>query len=205
MLTFYHAPRSRSFSILWLLEELGVDYRTVVVDIRSEEGARADYRSIQPHGKVPAIRHDDATVTERAAICLYLGERFAQAGLAPAAGAPDRAAYLTMLVYCDAVLDPLLFAAKSRLAYSARDASFGALPDAVGHLDAWLGGHPHAAGERFTAADTQLGSAIHFGMNILQVLPRLWNFQAYLARMQERPALRKALAIEDRLGDAGVQ
>src|SRR5690606_41131849 len=91
------APWSRSFSIFWLLEELGVDYKMELVDIRG--GAPDSYRAIQPSKKVPAIDHDGTIVTERAAIALYLGEVFNEKGLAPVAGDADRAAYLRMLVY----------------------------------------------------------------------------------------------------------
>lgn len=61
MLTLYHAPRSRSFRILWLLEELGVPYDTEMVSIRRRDGSGhipPDYIDIHPHGKVPALVHD---------------------------------------------------------------------------------------------------------------------------------------------------
>ena len=193
MLTFYHSPQSRSFSILWLLEELGQPYEMKLVDIRAKDGAPESYRSIQPHKKVPAIVHDGTVVTERAAICLYLTERFPEAGLAPAIGDADRAAFLTALVYTDAVLDPIIAAKVHNFAYEARGFSFGSHADTVANLARKLGEHPYAAGERFTAADTQLGAGIHFGMNIVGVLPRLPVFEAYMGRMMERPGLQRTL------------
>ena len=66
MLTFYHAPWSRSSGILWLLEELGQPYELEIVDIRAEGGVPESYRTIQPNKKVPAISHDGTIVTERA-------------------------------------------------------------------------------------------------------------------------------------------
>lgn len=193
MLTFYHAPHSRSFSVLWLLEELGQPYAMELVDIRSEGGPPESYRAIQPHRKVPAIVHDGTVVTERAAICLYLTERFPEARLAPAPGDADRAAFLTKLVYSDAVLDPVIATAIHKLRYDARGFSFGSHADTVANLAKWLGEHPYAAGERFTAADTQLGAGIHFGMTIAGVLPRLPVFEAYMGRMVERPALQRTM------------
>jgi len=194
MLTFYHAPQSRSFSILWLLEELGQPYEMKLVDIRAENGPPESYRAIQPHKKVPAIVHDDTTVTERAAICLYLTEQFPDAGLAPAIGDADRAAYLTALVYSDAVLDPIIATKVHNFSYEARSFSFGSHADTVANLERRLGTQPYAAGERFTAADTQLGSGIHFGMNIIGALPRLPVFEAYMERMMARPALQRTIA-----------
>ena len=79
MLKFYHAPWSRSSSVLWLLE---VGYEMVENDIRQEGGVPEDYRRIQPSKKVPAIEHDGIVITERAAITIYLADAFPQAGLA---------------------------------------------------------------------------------------------------------------------------
>lgn len=199
MLTFYHAPQSRSFSVLWLLEELGQPYAMELVDIRAEGGPPESYRTIQPHKKVPAIVHDGTVVTERAAICLYLTEQFPQAGLAPAVGDADRPAFLTTLVYTDAVLDPIIATSIHKFQYEPRGFSFGSRADTVANLAKRLGEHPYAAGERFTAADTQLGSGIHFGMNVVGVLPRLPVFQAYMARMLERPALQRTMQKDGKL------
>ncbi|HEV2511697.1 glutathione S-transferase [Bosea sp. (in: a-proteobacteria)] len=193
MLTFYHSPQSRSFSILWLLEELGQPYEMEIVDIRAEGGPPESYRAIQPHKKVPAIVHDGITVTERAAICLYLTEQFPEAGLAPAISDKDRPAFLTSLVYTDAVLDPIIATSIHKFKYEARGFSFGSHADTVANLAKKLGEQPYAAGERFTAADTQLGAGIHFGMNIVGVLPRLPVFEAYMSRMIERPALQRTM------------
>lgn len=193
MLTFYHAPHSRSFSVLWLLEELGQPYQMEIVDIRADGGPPESYRAIQPHKKVPAIVHDGTTVTERAAICLYLTERFPDAGLAPAIGDPDRAAFLTTLIYSDAVLDPIIATSMHKFQYEPRAFSFGSQADTIANLAKRLGEHPYAAGERFTAADTQLGAGLHFGMNVVGVLPRLPVFEAYMKRMVERPALQRTM------------
>lgn len=198
MLTFYHAPQSRSFSILWLLEELGEPYSMELIDIRGEVGAPESYRAIQPHKKVPAIAHDGVIVTERAAISLYLGDAFPRAGLAPAIGDLARASYLTALVYADAVLDPIIATKALNISYQPRSVSFGSLDDAVAHLEKRLA-DGHAAGGRFTAADTQLGSAIHFGMNIVGALPKRPVFEAYMERMLARPALQRTLAKEEEM------
>jgi len=200
MLTFYHATQSRSFSILWLLEELGRPYQLELVDIRAEGGPPESYRSIQPHKKVPAIVHDGTVVTERAAICLYLTEQFPEAGLAPAIGDADRAAFLTSLVYSDAVLDPVIATRVHKYRYEARGFSFGSHDDTVANLARRLGDHPYAAGDRFTAADTQLGAGLHFGMNIVGVLPRLPVFDSYMRRMLERPGLQRTLRRDEALG-----
>ncbi len=192
MLKFYHAPWSRGSGILWLLEELGVDYELEHVDIRAEGGVPEAYRAVQPNKKVPAIEHDGTIVTERAAISIYLGDAFPEAGLAPAIGDPDRAAYLTMLVYSDSVFDPCLSARAHGWSYKSNDFSFGLFEDMVAYLEKVLTGRPFAAGDRFTIADTQLASGIGFTMRQLKVLPELPAFTEYMARVENRPAYLRA-------------
>lgn len=194
MLKFYHAPWSRASGTLWLLEELGVDYQMELVDIRMEGGLPEAYRRIQPNKKVPAIEHDGVIITERAAITTYLADAFPQAGLAPAIGDKDRGPYLTMTVYCDSVFDPCVAARAHGLSYKSNDYSFGVFDDMVAYLDRILNERTYAAGDRFTAADTQLGSAVHFTMNILKVLPEKPSFTRYLERIAQRPAYQRAQA-----------
>lgn len=194
MLKFYHAPWSRASGTLWLLEELGVDYQLELVDIRMEGGLPETYRRIQPNKKVPAIEHDGVIITERAAITTYLADAFPQAGLAPAIGDKDRGPYLTMTVYCDSVLDPCVAARAHGLSYKSNDYSFGVFDDMVAYVDRILSERTYAAGDRFTAADTQLASAVHFTMHILKVLPEKPSFLRYLERIAGRPAYQRAQA-----------
>lgn len=199
MLKLYHAPWSRGSAMLWLLEELGVDYELVEIDIRAEDGVPESYRAIQPNKKVPAIELDGVVVTERAAITIFLADRFPAAGLAPAISDPDRGTYLTMLVYNDAVLDPCISARAHGLEYIGNDYSFGVFDDMVAYLERVLGDRPYAAGDRFTAADIQLASSIAFTMNQLKVLPEKPVFVDYLGRVLDRPANKRAEAKDSEL------
>ena len=192
MLKFYHAPWSRSSGMVWLLEELGVDYDLILPDIRAEGGAPEDYRAVQPNKKVPAIDHDGTIVTERAAITIYLTDVFAEAGLAPAIGDPSRAKYLTWTVYSDSVFDPVICAKAHKLTYVSNDYPFGLFDDMVANVEKHLTRNEYAAGSRFTAADTQLASGVAFTMNVLRVLPERQVFKDYVARIEERPAYQRA-------------
>src|ERR671920_467031 len=91
-LTFYTNPMSRGRIVRWMLEEVGQPYRTEILDYSSSMKAPA-YLAINPMGKVPAIRHGDAIVTEGAAICAYLADAFPEAGLAPAPGTREAGDY----------------------------------------------------------------------------------------------------------------
>ena len=196
MLKFYHAALSRSSGILWLLEELGIDYELVPIDIRAEGGAPDDYRLIQPNKKVPAIEHNGAAITERPAISIYLADAFPAAGLAPAIGHPERGPYLSMLVYCAAVIDPCVTMASQGLTYTSNDHAFGLFDDMVAYLERILTDREFAAGGSFTAADVQLASTINFTMNRIHVLPERQPFVDYLARVGERPALLRSREID---------
>jgi glutathione S-transferase len=202
MLKFYHAPWSRSSSVLWLLEELGLYYEMVEIDIRQEGGVPEDYRRIQPNKKVPAIEHDGIVVTERAAITTYLADAFPKAGLAPAIGDAMRAPYLSMLVYCDAVFDPALSAHAQGWTYEGNHFSFGLYDDMVNYVDRVLTERPYAAGDRFTAADVQLGSSIGYTMENLKALPERPSFVAYMNRLKDRPANLRAAEIDQKLAMA---
>lgn len=192
MLKFYHAPWSRSSGVLWLLEELGADYELVEIDIRQEGGVPEDYRHIQPSKKVPAVEHDGVVVTERAAITIHLADAFPDAGLAPAIGDPIRGPDLTMLVYCDAVFDPALSAQVQGWKYQSNHFAFGLAEDMIAYVDRILTERPYAAGDRFTAADTQLASAIGYTMDMMKALPERPSFRAYLNRVVDRPAYLRA-------------
>ena len=197
-IVFHHSPYSRAVGVRWLLEELGVSYTVRFVGIHAKN-VDESYRAIQPHKKVPAIQLGDVTVTERAAITIYLADRFARAGLAPGLDDPRRAAYLTMLVYCDAVFDPCVTARARGLEHAPSDFSFGSFDDVMRNLEAKLTEHPFAVGTSFTAADTQLASSLGFTMNVLQVVPRKPAFEAYLERVTQRPAYRRSQELDAQL------
>lgn len=189
MLNFYHAPFSRAFGVFWLLEELGVDFEMVPIDIRAEGGPSEDYRLIQPSKKVPAIEHDGKVVTERAAITIYLSWAFPAAELMPRA--EERADFLVWTVYCDSVFDPVLCARAHGLLYENNDYPFGLFDDMVANVERHLTRNKYAAGDRFTAADTQLGAAIGYTMNVLKLLPEKSVFHDYVARVEARPAYQR--------------
>ena len=95
-LIFYTHPQSRGQTIRWMLEEVGEPYETEVLDYGSTMKAEP-YLSINPMGKVPAIKHKGKVVTEVAAICCYLADAFPGAGLAPPPA--DRADYYRWIFF----------------------------------------------------------------------------------------------------------
>src|ERR1700691_1852480 len=97
-LVLYSNPRSRGRIARWMLEEVGVPYKVELLDYATTMKAPA-YLAVNPMGKVPALRHGEAVVTETAAICAYLADAFPQCRLAPPPGHPLRAPYYRWLFF----------------------------------------------------------------------------------------------------------
>ncbi|WP_313620973.1 glutathione S-transferase family protein [Achromobacter sp.] len=194
MLTLYHAPRSRSFRILWLLEELGVPYDTEMVSIHGHDSTgrmRADYIDIHPHRKVPALVHDGVPVFETPAIALYLTDLFPQAELGPVVGDSQRGPYLTWLAYSTGVFEPAMV---ERAFKTPHQAALGwASADEVEQvLTRVLQTRTFFLGDRFSAVDIVLGGSLQYMMQV-KIVPESPVFNAYVERLGDRPAMHRAL------------
>ena len=97
-LVLYTNPRSRGRIARWMLEEVGQPYRTEILDFATTMKAPA-YLAINPMGKVPALRHGDAVVTETAAICAYLADAFPQTVSGAAARRPAARPYYRWMFF----------------------------------------------------------------------------------------------------------
>ena len=153
-LVLYTNPMSRGRVARWMLEEIGEPYKVEVVDYASTMKGPA-YLAINPMGKVPALRHSDAVVTETAAICAYLADAFPQAGLAPPPGNRLRAAYYRWLFFGAGPLE----AATSNKALGfvvppdrERMIGYGNITRVLSTLEAALLRANYLAGDSFTAA-----------------------------------------------------
>jgi glutathione S-transferase len=201
-LIFYYAPQSRSGIVLWMLEELGVPYKMEQLSLKKGTHKSPAYLAINPMGKVPAIKHGDTVVTEAAAICCYLADAFPAAGLAPAIGDPDRGTYLRWMFFSPSCIEPAIAdkafqrppAPASSIGYGDFDTVMDVLSQAVSRGDYLLG-------DRFSAADVVLGSAIRYGM-MFGVIPKRPEFQAYAGRLESRPALQRTNARDQELAVA---
>jgi glutathione S-transferase len=200
-LVFYTNPMSRGRIVRWMLEEVGCEYETVVLDYAS--GMKdADYLAINPMGKVPAIRHGDAVVTEAAAICAYLADAFPDAGLAPPPANPRRAPYYRWMFFCAGPLEAVITGKSLGLLAPAdkkRMAGYGSFEETIDALEgAVAAASPYLCGEQFTAADVYVGASIGFGTQF-GIIPPRDAFSAYLARITARPAAQRARDIDDAL------
>jgi glutathione S-transferase len=103
MIRLHHVPLARSFRVLWLLEELGLEFEIRQYSIRDGSMRSPEFLALSPAGRVPVLEHHGAVWVESAAIAQLLCETYPQAALAPAPGDADRARYLEMLSYAETV------------------------------------------------------------------------------------------------------
>jgi glutathione S-transferase len=199
-LTFYTHPMSRGRIVRWMLEEVGQPYSTELLDYDTSMKAPA-YLSINPMGKVPAIRHGDTVVTEAAAICAYLADAFPEAQLAPPPGDRLRGPYYRWLFF---VAGPLEAAATNKIMGFAvpeereRMMGYGRFEHVINALEAAVSRGEYLVGDRFTAADVYVGSHIDFGMQF-GTLDKRPAFEQYRRRLSARPAAMRAKEIDDAL------
>ncbi len=193
-ITLHHAPNTRSTGALILLEELGAPFELHLLNMKAGEQREHAYLAINPMGKVPAVTHGDALVTEQVAVFLYLADLFPQAGLAPAIGDPLRGPYLRWMAFYGSCFEPALIdraqkrepASPSMSPYSDYDTMLKTLTDQ-------LGKGPYLLGERFSAADVLWGTALSWTVKF-GLVPELPVIKAYMDRVNTRPAVLRARA-----------
>lgn len=202
-LIFYTNPMSRGRIVRWMLEEVGAPYRTEVLEYGTTMKA-PEYLAINPMGKVPAVVHNGAVVTECAAICAYLADAFPDCELAPAADA--RAAYYRWLFFFAGPVEAAVFNKALGLEIpEGREATSGyggSLAAVIDVLDNLLQANVYVAGDRFTAADVYCGSQIGWGLQF-ETIERRPAFEQYFARLSERPAHVRASELDNALMPPG--
>lgn len=196
-LVLYTNPQSRGRVARWMLEEVGQPYKTELLDYTSTMKAPA-YLAINPMGKVPALKHGDAVVTEAAAICAYLADAFPQAGLAPPPGDHLRAPYYRWLFFGAGPIE----AAVSNKAVGfvvpperERMMGYGNIARVMDVLEAALS-RGYLVGDSFTAADLYVGFAIGFGL-MFGTFEKRPVFEQYWRRLSSRPAYIRAKNLDD--------
>lgn len=201
MIKLYFAPRTRSVRILWLLEELGLPY--VLERVEFKPTSTDFFIQKTPLGKLPTLEDGDVVMCESGAIVEYVLERYGEGRLAPPVGSPERAIFLQWLHFAESTaFAPIGIIAWLAL-YREDTGRHGTLiEDARGRaatglefLERGIGENRYLVGDRFTAADIMMGFTL-VASRLAGVLdarhPRL---NAYLERLQARPAFQKALAM----------
>jgi glutathione S-transferase len=195
MIKLYFAPRTRSFTALWALEEAGLPYERVLVDITGGAPKTAEHLAVNPMGKVPALHDGEAMMAEAAAICAYVAERAPQAKLAPPPGDPRRGRYLHWLFFGPSCVEPAMMQIFTKIEVPVASAAWGSATQVFDVLDAALADGPWLLGDAFSAADIVIGSGLNFAVRAFRMVPGRPAFERYLDRCAARPAFQRAMAL----------
>jgi glutathione S-transferase len=198
-ITIFHSPQSRSSGALTLLEELGAPYRLHVLNMKAGEQRRPEYLAVNPLGKVPAILHRGALVTEQVAIFIYLADLFPNAALAPAIGDVRRGPYLRWLVYYASCYEPALVdRAMQREPAPHATSSYGTFDTMLESVVSQIRERPFLLGETISAADILWGNALNWGV-MFKLVPEEKAIADYVARIVQRPAAIKVATMDSEL------
>ncbi|MDE0645526.1 MAG: glutathione S-transferase family protein [Gammaproteobacteria bacterium] len=197
-ITFYTHPMSRGRIVRWMLEELGVEYTTEIVEYGPPMKS-ANYLAINPMGKVPALTCGNEIITEVAGICAFLADRFPEKGLLPEPG--NRGSYYRWLFFGAGPIEQAV--TNHALGFEVPKEKqpmigYGKLERVLNTLEAKLNADEFIAGNQFSAADVYVGSHVIWGLQFKTVDERP-AFVDYISRLKERPAYQRAKEIDDRL------
>lgn len=181
MLKLYGGARSRASIVQWYLEEIGVPYEFVLLDMGAGEHRQEAYRKLNPMGKVPAIQDGDFTLWESGAILLYLAEKHGKLPESPEA----RAIATQWTLFANATMSGALLNEASRESE---------LPRLLGPVNEMLESQPFLSGEEFGVVDAALGSILAYGIMMFKLDYSSYGAIAtYVQKLMERPAFKKAI------------
>ncbi len=200
---FYGFPNTRSARALWALEEAGATYNYVHVDLLKGEARRTPFLEINPGGKLPALVDGNLILTESAAICIYIADKFPAAQLAPAHGTQERAKFNQWCFFAMSELEqPLWTLSKHTFALPEKyrvpaimDTTRWEFARAANVLAAGLGEREYIVGDAFTVADILLANTLNWARS-RSVEIQSATLNAYADRLLSRPAWQQALAKE---------
>ncbi len=194
MLTFYHAPQSRSSAVLTLIDEMEigdwVETRIVTIPRMDGTGGR-DATNPHPEGKVPCLVHDREVITERAAIMLHLTTLFPDSGLAPRPGTAAWGRFATWMAWYQGVLEPVLILDAAGQSQPWLTASICGVAEATARLHAALEKGPWLMGDSYSAADLLVHTPYAWFKDATPDDPLI---QDWVARCITRPARARAMA-----------
>ena len=189
---FFH-PMSRAITSHWMLTELDAPHEQVLVDFHNGGNDTPEFRAINPMGKVPALVDGDVVITETAAICAYLADRFPDRGLAPAFGSAERGRYYRYLFFPGTTLEPMFtFEQFDGLECSPRSVGWGDRDRCLATVEAMTPARDWVLGGAFTAADVVYGGTLDFAMRFGWLASPSPKVTAYVERLRSRDAYRRS-------------
>jgi glutathione S-transferase len=192
-IVLFHHPFSRAANVVWMLEEVGVDYELRFVDIMKGAQKSPELLAMNPMGKLPTLKDGDTVVTESAAIGLYLADRYAYGRLAPRVDDPARGTYLRWSLFAPSVIEPGSMAKASGWAFKEGQAGWGSHDAMLSAIELAVGDREYLLGSTFSMADVIFGGTVAYMLAFKMIDPRP-AFTAYADRLKARPAMKRAEA-----------
>lgn len=201
-ITLFYAPNTRATGVRILLEELRAPYTLQVLNFKAGEHRQPAYLKINPMGKVPAIQHGEALVTEQGAIFTYLTDLYPESGLAPPTKHPLRGPYLRWMFFYGSCVEPAVMDRFLQRPEAPQAMSpYGSYDSVIATILDQLKRGPYLLGDRYTAADVLWGTALSW-LTMFKLVPEEPPIMAYIKRHASRPSVQKlqaadaALAVE---------
>ncbi len=200
MLTLHFAPNSRAGRIVWLLEELELEYDINKMAFNPKDLKSDEHRERHPLGRVPVLDDGDVRIYESGAIVEYVIERHKNGGLKPEVSDPLYPEYLQWFHYCEGMVMPpvntivvqTLLLPPDRRDETVLGQAQRLLAKALEPVDESLAGRDYLIGE-FSAADVMLGHACFMSNRLGCVSEEMANLKGYVERISERPAFKTAI------------
>lgn len=193
-IVLYTHPQSRGRNVVWMLEECGAEYETVLMNFGEDLHSPA-YLAVNPMGKLPALKYGDTVITEASAIITFLADLFPQAKLAPAQVDGQRGEYYRWLFYTASSVEAALMEVAFQLPIQPsmrKSLGYGSMEQVIATLDGQLSKQSYLLGEHFQGCDLLLAGLLMFAIRSGALSPTP-AMQAYLARITERAAYQKML------------
>ena len=193
-IVLYTHPQSRGRNVVWMLEECGAEYETVLMNFGEDLHSPA-YLAVNPMGKLPALKYGDTVITEASAIITFLADLFPQAKLAPAQVDGQRGEYYRWLFYTASSVEAALMEVAFQLPIQPsmrKSLGYGSMEQVIATLDGQLSKQSYLLGEHFQSCDLLLAGLLMFAIRSGALSPTP-AMQAYLARITERAAYQKML------------
>jgi glutathione S-transferase len=211
LITVHYLENSRAHRILWLMEELGLEYDIKIYQRGADMRAPAALKAVHPLGKSPVIEDNGRIIAESGAIIEYLVDTYGKGALRPAAGTDEQLRYTYWLHYSEGSAMPLLLLKllflrlPSQLPFFLRPVArliAGGVqsklvdPQLADHLAFWnmeLSRHSWFAGDTFSAADIAMSFPVEAGMTRMAVMGEVGSVRRYMDAIRARPAYQRAL------------
>lgn len=189
----YFHPMSRATTTHWMLLELDVEHEQIVVDFLSGDAKTPEFRSINPMGKIPVLVDGDVVVTEAAAICAYLADKYPEKGLAPPHDSKERGTYYRYLFVPGTTLEPMFSVDSLGVEnYSPESVGFGDLERCLATIESMTPDKAWVLGDQFTAADVVFGGLLDFAVQFGWLKSPTSKVASYIRRLKDRPAYRQS-------------